>query len=318
MYSEKFKKIILPYLMIILGALLTSIGTNFYLIPMNTFPIGIMGLSGEIANIIGFIPGVGGDFMINILTWVIYFILNIGPMILAWTKLSRRFAIRTITYIIFVTIFGLLIPSSFVDGYAIPEALRIYDPLTSIIFAAFLLGIGLALSLKFGSSTGGTDIFAMYLSVYKDKSFTKINFVFNFFVVIGAVLIALHPNIADNLDDQGQIEIAALMVIMLIVWTLTINYLYDINKKITLLIITNHKNEISQWIIDHGNRTTTIIDSIGSKSKQPNNILLLTITSLERKKFINGIRKIDEKVWIAVLKNEEVIGEFDNYTKNIL
>ncbi len=318
MHLEQFKRIVLPYLMIILGALLTSVGTNLYLIPMNTFPIGVMGLSGEIANVIGFIPGVDGDFTINVLTWVIYFLLNIGPMILAWTKLSRRFAIRTITYIVFVTMFGLLIPSSYTGSYAIPEPLRINDPLTSIIFAAFLLGIGLALSLKFGSSTGGTDILAMYLSVYKDKSFTKINFGFNFLVVIGAVLISIHPDIASTLGDQGQIEIAALMVIMLIVWTLTINYLYDINKKITLLIITNRKDDISQWIIESGNRTTTIIDSVGSKSKQPNNILLLTITSLERNKFINGIREIDKRVWIAVLKNEEVIGEFDNYTKNIL
>ncbi len=315
--NKKYYKNSITILVTILGAFLVSVGTNFYLTPHNTFPLGVMGLAGEIANVFGFIPGIDGEKTINLITWVVYFCLNIPLLILAWFKIGKRFTIFTSLFVVLVTIFGMVIPTSTTADYAIPNSFYIEDPLVSVIFAAMLLGGGLGIVLKFGGSTGGTDIAALYLTIYKKKSFTKYNFIFNLCIVIFAVLISFHPNIADQLVD-GQIYVAVLMLIMLVVWTSVVEFIHDTSKKISLLIVTNKKDEIIEWITSYSGRSATVINSQGAKTKIENNVIIVTMSSLEKKSFIHKIKEIDEKVWITILTTENVIGEFNDKNKEEL
>ncbi len=315
--NKKVYKNSITIVVIIIGSFFVALGTNFYLTPHNTFPLGLMGLAGEVANIIGFFPIIDSEKTINIITWIMYLLFNIPLIILAWKKIGKRFTIFTSLFIILVSIFGIIIPSSIEGNYVIPESLYIDDPLVSVIFAAILLGGGLGIVLKFGGSTGGTDIIALYLSIYKKKSFTKNNFVFNFFIVIFAVLISFHPDISSQLED-GQIYVAVLMFIMLVVWTSVVGIIHDSNKKVSLLIITNKKDEVIEWITTCSGRSATVIKSQGAKTGVENNIILVTMLSLEKKIFVNKIREIDEKAWITVLQTENVIGEFNDKTKQEL
>ncbi len=309
--NKKYYKNSISILVIVIGAFLIALGTNFYLTPHHTFPLGLMGLSGEVANIIGFIPSVDKQQTINLITWIIYLLLNIPLLILAWYKIGKKFTILTAFFVILVTIFGMVLPSSTTGNYKIPTSFYISDPLVSIIFAAILLGSGLGIVLKYGGSTGGTDIVALYLAFYKKKSFTKYNFIFNFLIVIFAVLISFHPNISSQLED-GQIYIAVLMMIMLVVWTSVVEFIHDSNKKVSLMIITNKKDEIIDWITNYSGRSATVINSQGAKTKIDNNIILVTMSYIEKKAFINKIKEIDDKVWITILETENVVGEFND------
>ncbi len=315
--NRKSYKISITLVVVVVGAFLVATGTNFYLTPHNTFPLGLMGLSGEIANIIGFIPGVNIENQLTIITWVIYLVLNIPLIILAWKKIGKRFTFISTFFVVLVTIFGMVIPSSIDGSYAIPSSFYIDDPLVSVIFAAILLGSGLGIILKFGGSTGGTDIIALYLTIYKKKSFTKYNFLFNFSIVVIAVLISFHPNISNGLE-HGQIYIAVLMIILLVIWTSVVELIHDSNKKISLLIITNKKDELVEWITNESGRSATIINSQGAKTKIENNIILVTMSSLEKKAFVNKIKEIDDRVWITILETENVVGEFNDKNKEQL
>ncbi|MFV0246418.1 MAG: YitT family protein [Mycoplasmatales bacterium] len=277
--------------LIILGAFVNAIGLS--LLPhWELFPTGTTGIAFEISSILDKISGIA--LQPNML----YFWLNIPLIIFGYFKVGKVFTIRTLMSIVCLTFFMGLWPASIII---------LDDKLLSIVLAGILCGTGIGLSLNAASSTGGTDIIALFMSIEKGKSFGTFNLLFNMVVIVIAVGIT------------HELETAIYMVIFIYVMGIIIDKVHNANQKYTLIITTTHAEAIMNKIYSDGIiRGVTVIDSQGGYSKKNNNTLLITC---ERNDYLHLTRIIkveDDQVFISTLSTASVIGTFENtFSKNL-
>ncbi len=279
-------------LIIIFAAFIYVIGTNIFLAPVNLYAIGIPGFARQISDIINMFINVGD------LTTPIYYLINIPIMILSFKYLGKKFSIQTLIMIVLVGLFSAIIPDN----------VKIVDNTILAVFAsATLMGIGLGLVLNIGASTGGTDPIAVYYSLYKNKSVGMLNLMINSVIVIIAGLI------------NTNIETIILMIMLLFIWKEVVDYVHNVNQKLTLIIVTEKMEELREILLENSYRGCTYWSALGAFNNNQKNMAMITVSAAEYQTIIGLAKAVDEKVWINILKSEDVIGNFNNYYQtNIL
>lgn len=275
----------------VLGVFLYTIGVNLFLTPMDLIPVGVLGIAFEISyfteNLLGFI------FSPN----VIYFLLNIPILLLGYFQIGRKFTIRTLIVVGLTSIF-----MSF-----IPEVQIIDDRLLSVIASAVISGIGVALLLNTGASTGGMDIVSLFMAIKKNRPFGIFNFLFNC-VVIGIAVV-----------QSGDITTAIYLLILVYVTGVTIDKIHKLTDRYTLIVVTTRATEIKAEIFGNGlKRGMTLIDSRGGFTGNQNNTIIITCEKKEYPQFVKIIKTVDEKAFISTFKTQEVVGAFENTYLNSL
>ncbi len=277
---------------IAIGSLVMVIGLNLFLIPLELYSTGLMGLSQEVAVMFSRFTGLP-DF-----TGQIYFLLNIPIIILGWLKVGKKFTLRTFWAVILISLFQIIIPS---------DIIIVSDPLLAVITSGILIGAGIGLSLRSGASTGGTDIIVLYVSLVKGKAFGVYNMLFNLIVIIGAILVT------------GDLQIAILMLILLYTTGVVIDKIHNSHVKVTLLIMTYKAEEVtSSLLAGSSSRGVTVLESKGGLTKADNNTLVTTISKGQLYACLSAIKSADEKAFINILPVENVVGFFPNNYKDIL
>lgn len=288
MKSQSNFKIILS---IILGSLLYVMGINLFLEPLNLYTTGLMGFS-QITNT--FVSSIIGD--VNI-TSAVYFLLNLPIIIFGYFKVGKKFIIKT-----FFTVFLV----SFLQGIVPNNIVLIDDNLLSVICSAVISGTGLGILLNAGTSTGGTDIIALYFSLVKGKSFGNFNVMINIIIVVLATLVS------------GDIKVAALIVILLYIFGLTADKIHNSNAKSLMIIVTSKGEETIDMIINDIQKGVTVLDSRGGKSRVSNNTLIVSVWTSQIPQVVNQVNAIDEGSFISIVGIEKVVGYFPSEYKKML
>ena len=135
----------------ILGAFMFSFGLNIFIIPLSFYNGGFMGISQLIRTFL--LEVFHLSFGQTDIAGIIYLILNLPLLYLAWT-MGKNFFLRSIVTILLQTAFLTFIP--------IPVHPIIEDYLTACIIGGIVAGSGSGLILRGGSSGGGQDILGLY------------------------------------------------------------------------------------------------------------------------------------------------------------
>ena len=122
--------------LILLGVLSTSFGLKGFLLPNSFLDGGVTGLSLITTELTG------------ISLSVLIVLINIPFMILAFSTISRQFAIKSIIAIILLAITIYLIPFTSITD----------DKLLIAVFGGFFLGLGIGLAVRGGSVIDGTEV----------------------------------------------------------------------------------------------------------------------------------------------------------------
>lgn len=128
--------------MISIGSIFLSIGINLFLTPYRVLDGGIIG----IGLILHYLLGLKAGLMIIFLSIPIFFI--------AWIYYRKYF---------YNSLHGMLISSFFIDLMKPFSGIIHLAPLISSIIGGILVGLGIGLMLRIGTSTGGTDLLAQFL-----------------------------------------------------------------------------------------------------------------------------------------------------------
>ena len=132
---------------IILGAFIYAFGLNVFIQPLNFYSGGFTG----VAQLITYALAHNGVKFYNVdLTGVLYYILNIPALILAVKSMRKRFMVKTILAITFMTIAMTIVP--------IPGKAIIDDHLASAIVGGILCGGGIGMILRNGACDGGLNL----------------------------------------------------------------------------------------------------------------------------------------------------------------
>ena len=144
-------KKVLNWLYIIFGTACTALALSLCLVPRNMEPGGISGVAVIIHKLIGGTLPVG----------LFIAVLNLPLFILAFMKLGRSFALKSLVGMLLYSGFSAFFEYLFtVWRPPFIEILAENDLILVAVYGGVIYGFGLGLVFKGGASTGGTDIIA--------------------------------------------------------------------------------------------------------------------------------------------------------------
>ena len=150
-------------LQVVVGVFIASFAVNTFIVPNHLYNGGVLGVSQLIRSFLETMF----DFPFDI-AGLIYFLLNIPLLFMAYKLVSRTFFYRTIVVVVLHTLFLSIIP--------VIELSIVHEMLTAVLIGAILAGIGWGMVLSSGGSGGGTDIIGFYVSMrYKSLSVGRIS-----------------------------------------------------------------------------------------------------------------------------------------------
>ncbi|MFB0918302.1 MAG: YitT family protein [Clostridiaceae bacterium] len=167
------------FLIASLGCFIGAAALNIFIVPLNLYSGGILGLAQLIRSVVISVFNLQGPTTFDF-AGIIYFLINIPLLYLAWKGFGRFLFIRTIIMTVLFTFFLSIVP--------VPRTKVIDDILTSCIVGGLLAGAGSGLTLYSGYTAGGGDILGLYFTKkYDNFSVGKITILINI-VVFGICL----------------------------------------------------------------------------------------------------------------------------------
>lgn len=275
------KELIFRYLMITLGAICYSFGFVAF-IQANGIANG--GLTGFL-NII--------NYIYPIPVGIVYFIINIPLLIISIFKVNWKFTISTLIGTglesLFITLFEMIIKT-----YKLTET-----PLISAVFGGLMLGAGLGVMMRFGSSTGGNDIIIKML--HRKKPHLSGGFLYT---IIDAAILILFLIVKKNFDMFAY----ALIVIILenVTFDLVIN---GSMSSRTIYIITNNEQEVVDRLLDELEIGATMLQGKGAFTGMDKNIIMCVAKSKVFPEVKRIVKESGGKSFMIVGKSLEVYGE---------
>lgn len=278
MPREKIKNIIVEILGTIVGSAIMAFGVASFLLP-NQLSSG--GFSG-IATII--------YYLLKIPMGTMIIVMNIPFFLFAGYKIGKRFFIKSLIGTISLSVFIDLI-----DKY--PPVTT--DRFLASIYGGVIIGIGTAIILKVGSSTGGTELVANLIKTYNPYiSISK------YLTIIDIIIVTL------NVIFLGHIEIGLYSAIAIYLYGKLVDIIFEGIYFTKLLFIISDKNqEISDAIAAEVGRGVT---GLYGKGMYKNNDKLILICAASRRdvyKIKDLARKIDKRSFIVVANAREVVGK---------
>ena len=281
---------VLEICMVVLGTIIMGFAFSVFLEPNEISTGGFSALS-MVINVL--LSKIG---LTNIPTSAIYFVLNIGLYFLALKTLGKKFAIKALIGII-----------SFSLSMQLFEALHLglsYEILISAVYGGVIMGIGVGLVVRFGGSTGGTDMIA---SILKKKRPTA---TFGTLIIcIDFAIILLTLFVFPNGLELLPYTILALTLCMFI--TDFVNEGYKQIKAYN--IITTKPEELSNAILNNLSRGCSCTQIKGMHSHSDKCIVICLISRFQTAQLKSIIKEIDPSAFVYATKVSEVIGEWSSF-----
>ncbi|WP_334159701.1 YitT family protein [Muricomes intestini] len=271
-----------------LGAVMFAFGLNVFITPLSLYNGGFMGIAQLIRTLI--IRLVPFSFGQTDIAGIVYLLLNVPLVYMAWSKMGKVFFTRSIITIIIQTVALTLLP--------IPSTPIIDDYLTACVIGGIIAGTGSGMVLRGGSSGGGQDILGIYFSKkFPGFSVGKIGIIINIFVY-GICLIVFN------------VEIAIYSLIYGVIYSIACDRVHIQNINMSVMIFTK-KLGISRAIIEQTGRGVTNWDGAGAYTNETSYILLVVISKYEVSQLKRIVRSIDPNAFMIFTEGCSVAGNFE-------
>ena len=176
------------------------------------------------------------------------------------------------------------------------------DIMLAAVFGGVLLGIGFGVVLKYGGTSGGTDIPVKILN----KKY-KVPVSFSLYLIDGIVVFA--GTIAFYPENGLAGGLYALIAIFISGWVADY-VIVGSNSKKAVQIITDYPKEIKEAIYASVMRGISEMDIKGGYTNNHKTMLVTVITRREYFIIRNIIASIDENAFVYVTPATEIHGDF--------
>ena len=289
MDGKKIRRGIADYLILTLACFIFAFAWEGFMIPNGMSAGGMMGLCTVIQYATG---GV-------IQAQYSYFVINALLIIVAVIAMGIGFGFKTIYCIVMSSLAMQLLENwpalASVEGnfFYVPE--RVLIP----IIAGVLEALGIGLVLRYGGSTGGTDIIALMVNRYWPVSLSKAFMVSDLLVV---TLLLLLPDKHFSDMVYGIVEI--------VIFSLMIDFVVGGRKEsYQLLVFSSRYEAIADHIVENMDRGVTVLQATGWYTKAGKNVLLIIIGKKELPSLTKVIKEVDPKAFMSVSPTSNVYGE---------
>ena len=270
------------------GALLYSLGVNFFIVPLNLYNGGLMGYCQLIRTLLIRYAGLQFDFDI---AGILYFMVNIPIMILAWKKLDKKFVARSVLNTALVTLFLSIIPV---------RLLLQNDIIANCLIGGVIAGAGTGISLWAATPGGGTDLIGMML-IKKNGNFSvgKLNLIVDVSLYLICMLLF-------------DIQIAIYSVVYAVISTLVTDRLHQQNINVQAIVVTdNPVEELRQALIKELDRGVTLLPATGGYSGKEKTAIMIVISKYEVSELIQIINQYDKNAFVTFNEQAKIYGNFE-------
>ena len=273
----------------VVGELIAAAALNLFIVPLNLYTGGIMGVCQLIRTFLQ--TQLGVTFGAYDIAGILYFLVNVPILLFAYKSLGLGLVAKTIICTVSYSLFYSIIP--------IPSAPIVDDYLTACLPGGILTRIGSGIALTCGCSSGGLDVIGLCLSK-RGSSFTvgKFSLTFNVFLYT-ACLILFSP------------EVAIYSVIYNFFASMVLDRMHQQNVNVMALIFTHADEHIlGQFIIDKLNRGVTYWNGTGAYTGQGVHVLCVSLSKYEIEELLHAVRSIDPQAFLTVQEGVHVYGNF--------
>ena len=289
--TSKKWQIVLEFAMIVIGTLIMGFAFSVFLEPNDISTGGFSALSMIINTLLEKV-GVTG-----VPTSAIYLALNIGLYALALKTLGKKFAIKALVGII-----------SFSLGMQVFDMIDFgitYELLVSAIFGGSIMGIGVGLVVRFGGSTGGSDMIASIMKSKKPNASLG-----SFIITVDMVIIGLSLFVFTNGFELLPYTIVALLLCMYVT-----DFINEGYKEIRAFnIITNKPEELSKAVMEQLSRGCSCTTTKGMHSNSEKCMVICLVSKFQTSQLRAIIREIDPTAFVYATKVSEVLGEWNSFS----
>ena len=274
-FEYMFKQWIAPLFMITAGAVVAAFALEEFLVPFTILDGGVVGISMIISQLWGVPLG------------VLTIALNIPFMIVGFKRLGIRFLIKAI--------YAMAVFSCFLGVFEDMKEVTNQEILV-VVFGGVLLGVGVGLILRYGGCLDGTEIVAMLLSHHMEFSVGQIVLFFN--IIIYAVAGFLFG------PDRALYSLLTYFITSKI-----IDFVENgMEQGKSVMIITDHGQEIADAIYTQLGRTCTQMEGRGMVSSGKKTVLYCVITRVEVPAIKKIINDADVSAFMTISDVSEIVG----------
>ncbi|MFP4286387.1 MAG: YitT family protein [Candidatus Izemoplasmataceae bacterium] len=278
-----FKK---RYIMITWGIFLMVAGFYYFIAPFNL--------------VIGGVSGVGLLFhdLIQVPISLVVFVLNVLLLGLAWLFLGFKSFYRSIYGSVMFPLI-LFILELIGPPFVLPN-----DYILAITFGGALMGIGFGYVIRFGGTSGGTDIPIKILSKKVKLPLSLSIYIIDGSIILSGVIVFYNSNgISGGLYAILTMLIAGKAADFIVIGA---------NRLTSVQIITDYPDSVKRLIFEKIERGVSVVPIIGGYTNKGKSMLITVITKDEYYLIRNIIAEIDPEAFVFTNPASEIQGDFEH------
>ncbi len=263
------------------GTVLVACGVYFFKFPNHFSTGGVSGLSILISQLL---PSVS--------TGTIVMVVNFLLLIVGFAAFGRGFSIKTVYCTVLLSLLIRLLE------IVVPlDKPLTSQPMLELFYSMMLPALGSAILFNMQASTGGTDILAMLL-----KRHTSMN--------IGNALFATDFLIAASACFVFSLEIGLFSLLGLLLKAMVVDLVIEgINRNKFFTIVTQHDQEVLEYIVKTLHRGATHYPATGAYSGDQRTVILCATSPLQAVRLRTFVRQIDAQAFLMITNTSEIIGK---------
>lgn len=263
------------YVMLFIGAIITAVGLEIFLVPNNIIDGGIVGIS------------IMASFLTGLPLSLFLVVLNIPFIYLGYKQIGKTFAISTLFSIASLSYWTHVF-------HPIPGLTN--DLFLAAVFGGIIVGLGVGIIIRFGGSLDGTEIVAIIFDRWTSFSVGEIVMFLNLFILSSAGLVFTL--------DKAMYSLVAYFIIFKVMDIV----IEGLDESKAAMIVSDKPDEIADALLARLGRGVTILHGEGGYTKERKNVLYAVITRLEMAKLKSIVDEIDENAFLTINDVHEVMG----------
>ncbi|MCQ2011642.1 YitT family protein [Sporolactobacillus sp. STSJ-5] len=264
------------------AAFLCALSMNLFLVPAHVYAAGINGAAQLISDIL--FDGLNLHLSIGLLILV----LNLPIAVLGWYKVGKSFTLFSFITVMLTSLFLTVLPVHPLSS----------DILLNSIFGGMISAIGVGIALKYGISTGGLDIIAIFLTRRNRNASSG-----KYFLILNGIIIVIAGAVYEW-------QYALYTLISRFVNSYVIDMIHTKYQKLTVMTITDQSDRLVEAIQDQFDRGMTVIPSYGGFTGTKKSTLMMVISHYELYKMERLIKSIEPNAFTNILETNKIIGTF--------
>ena len=278
--QKKVKNLLMDAVFFLAGSFLFAVSIDTFTAPNQIAAGGLTGVATILNHMFGIPIGTANILM------------NVPLLIWAYVEMGYQIIIKTVV--------ATIVSSAMIDVMLpyLPQYQG--EPLITIVFGGCLAGLGLALILMRGGTSGRTELAANLLSLHiHGFSLGKFIMVIDLVIVLASAVVY----------QEYESPLYAILVIYITSKVIdAVLYGTDRGTGKVMFIISPKNKEIARRIMDDLERGVTELRSRGAYSGQEGTVLMCAVSRQEVHKIYDIIHEIDINAFIVVNEAGEITG----------